>query len=93
MRDGVWGCVVGFRIVWTGSMRRLFTLVYRCITFNEPALLVGETGCGKTTVCQMAALLLGQKMHILNCHQHTETADFIGVRDCAKSGLNRPSPL
>jgi midasin len=24
------------------------------------------------------AALLSQKLHILNCHQHTETADFLG---------------
>ena len=45
---------------------------------KEPALLVGETGCGKTSVCQLLALLHGQKLRILNCHQHTETSDFIG---------------
>ncbi len=41
-------------------------------------LLVGETGTGKTTVCQMAAALRGQTLHILNCNQHTETSDFLG---------------
>ncbi|KAL2649174.1 hypothetical protein R1flu_017302 [Riccia fluitans] len=66
------------KIVWTKSMRRLFNLVEHCIRHGEPVLLVGETGCGKTTVCQMLALLEQQKLHILNCHQHTETADFIG---------------
>lgn len=44
----------------------------------EPVLLVGETGTGKTTVCQMAAALRGQTLHILNCNQHTETSDFLG---------------
>ena len=44
----------------------------------EPVLLVGETGTGKTTVCQMAALMRGQRLHILNCNQHTETSDFLG---------------
>ena len=41
-------------------------------------LLVGETGTGKTTVCQMAALMRGQRLHILNCNQHTEASDFLG---------------
>lgn len=44
----------------------------------ESVVQVGDTGCGKTTVCQMLALLRAQKLHILNCHQHTETADFLG---------------
>lgn len=41
-------------------------------------MLVGETGNGKTTVCQLYSILLAQKLHILNCHQHTETSDFLG---------------
>jgi midasin len=40
-------------IAWTKSMRRLFVLVGSCIIHNEPVLLVGETGTGKTTVCQV----------------------------------------
>lgn len=42
-------------IVWTSAMKRLFALVFRCVWHNEPVLLVGETGCGKTTVCQVCA--------------------------------------
>lgn len=29
-------------------------------------------------VCQVLSLLLDQPLRIINCHQHTETADFIG---------------
>jgi len=65
-------------IAWIPAMRRLFALVEGCMNHKEPALLVGETGCGKTSVCQLLALLRGQKLRILNCHQHTETSDFIG---------------
>jgi len=50
----------------------------RCLEFSEPVLLVGETGTGKTTVCQMAAHNRGQHLHILNCNQHTEASDFLG---------------
>ena len=50
----------------------------RCLQHSEPALLVGDTGTGKTTVCQMLALMRGQKLHIINCNQHTETSDFLG---------------
>jgi hypothetical protein len=48
------------------------------IRHKEPVLLVGETGTGKTTVCQLLALLRGHQLHILNCNQHTETSDFLG---------------
>ena len=33
-------------IVWTNSMKRLFSLTSLCLDFLEPVLLVGETGCG-----------------------------------------------
>jgi midasin len=65
-------------ISWTAGMRRLFTLVDRCVQHQEPVLLVGETGCGKTTVCQLLSVVLGRRLRIINCHQHTETADFLG---------------
>ncbi|PHT84114.1 hypothetical protein T459_12557 [Capsicum annuum] len=66
------------KIVWTKSMWRLYFLVERCYKLREPVLLVGETGGGKTTVCQLLSIILGSKLHILNCHQYTETSDFLG---------------
>jgi len=29
------------------------SLTYKAILSGEPVLLVGDTGCGKTTVCQL----------------------------------------
>ncbi|GLE05581.1 hypothetical protein PINS_up014613 [Pythium insidiosum] len=66
------------KISVTKALRRLFALVGRCLQHQEPVLLVGETGCGKTTVCQLYSLLFDQQLHIINCHQHTETSDFLG---------------
>ncbi|KAL5755634.1 hypothetical protein ACOSQ2_020380 [Xanthoceras sorbifolium] len=72
-------------VIWTRSMQRLYFLVKRCYELREPVLLVGETGGGKTTAGQLLSLVLGLKLRILNCHQYTETSDFIGgfypVRD------------
>ena len=65
-------------IVWTTGMRRLVTLVERSLVFKEPLLLVGATGCGKTTVLQMVAAAAEVAIDILNCHQNSETADFLG---------------
>ncbi|KAJ4774203.1 Midasin [Rhynchospora pubera] len=65
-------------ITWTRSMWRLYFLIERCYEMREPVLLVGETGGGKTTVCQLLSLTRSSKLHILNCHQYTETSDFIG---------------
>uniref|UniRef100_J3N351 Midasin n=1 Tax=Oryza brachyantha TaxID=4533 RepID=J3N351_ORYBR len=78
-------------ITWTESMWRLYFLIERCYRSREPVLLVGETGGGKTTVCQVLSAVLGVKLHILNCHQYTETSDFIGgfcpIRDRSKIAL------
>ncbi|XP_064411298.1 midasin [Latimeria chalumnae] len=65
-------------IVWTQGMRRLAVLVGRALEFGEPVLLVGDTGCGKTTICQLFAVLADQKLHCVNCHLHMETSDFLG---------------
>ncbi len=67
-------------VVWTGAMRRLYVLVSHALRHNEPVLLVGETGCGKTTVCQMLAEAFGKDLHIVNAHQNTETGDLIGAQ-------------
>ncbi len=80
-------------IVWTKSMRRLFVLVTEALKNNEPVLLVGETGSGKTTVCQAIAELTDTELHIVNAHQNMETSDLIGAqrpirnRDYAESQL------
>eukprot|EP00928_Gymnodinium_smaydae_P070251 TRINITY_DN54136_c0_g1_i1.p1 TRINITY_DN54136_c0_g1~~TRINITY_DN54136_c0_g1_i1.p1 ORF type:complete len:2263 (+),score=321.22 TRINITY_DN54136_c0_g1_i1:723-6791(+) len=71
-------------VVWTPNFCRMVALIARCVKFKEPALLVGETGGGKTMVCQLIAWVmieendLAKRLSILNCHQQTETADFIG---------------
>jgi midasin len=65
-------------VVWSHAMRRLYVLVARALRNNEPVLLVGETGCGKTTVCQLLAEAQGNHLHIVNAHQNTETGDLIG---------------
>ncbi|KAI6098131.1 midasin [Pisolithus sp. B1] len=74
------GCPVpsSSQVIWTYAMRRLFVLVARALRFNEPVLLVGETGSGKTSVCQLYAEVMSRHLHTLSCHQNTETADVIG---------------
>lgn len=70
-------------LTWTKPMRRLYALVRAAVLNGEPVLLVGETGCGKTTVCQVLAQTLGRPLTILNLHQNSETADLVGsLRPC-----------
>ncbi|GAM90306.1 hypothetical protein ANO11243_083490 [Dothideomycetidae sp. 11243] len=72
-------------IVWTGAMRRLYALTVSAVKHNEPVLLVGETGCGKTTVCQVIAQVRQQQLSIVNAHQNTETGDLIGAQRPARN--------
>ncbi|EXJ89149.1 hypothetical protein A1O3_02213 [Capronia epimyces CBS 606.96] len=65
-------------IVWTSAMRRLFVLVSEALKNNEPVLLVGETGCGKTQICQVVSAAFGRPLRIYNAHTNTETGDLIG---------------
>ncbi|GAA5967871.1 hypothetical protein JCM11641_005792 [Rhodosporidiobolus odoratus] len=65
-------------LVWTSAMRRLYFLIAASLERNEPVLLVGETGAGKTSVCQALAHALSRQLHIVGCHQNTETADLLG---------------
>jgi midasin len=65
-------------IVWTQAMQRLLVLVGRALCSKEPVLLVGETGSGKTSVCQVYADAVNKRLLSLNCHRNTETADLIG---------------
>ncbi|KAG9045124.1 hypothetical protein FS837_006982 [Tulasnella sp. UAMH 9824] len=65
-------------LVWTQAFQRLFVLVSSALKHNEPVLLVGETGCGKTSVCELFARAHGRPLYTLNCHQNTETADLLG---------------
>lgn len=62
----------------TNSFRRVFVLTYKCIINEEPVLLVGETGIGKTTLCQLMAKILGRHFYMINTHQNSTTQDFIG---------------
>ncbi len=67
-------------IVWTRSMRRLYVLVTQAMRSNEPVLLVGETGSGKTSICQVIAETMNTQLHIVNAHQNMETGDLIGAQ-------------
>lgn len=44
----------------------------RAVIMNEPLLLVGETGCGKTSAVQHLANLLNQKLVVLNLNQQVK---------------------
>ena len=57
---------------------RLMESVAVCVSQNEPALLVGETGCGKTTLVQRLANLTGRKLLVQNLSLQTDSTDLLG---------------
>ncbi|XP_033336576.2 midasin [Megalopta genalis] len=78
--------IPGFEhIVWTFQMRKMAVLLTKACDFREPVLLIGETGGGKTTICQLLSTIRQQELSVVNCHMHTEASDFLGslrpVRD------------
>ena len=74
-------------ITLTRSARRLLVLVTQALKNNEPVLLVGETGSGKTTICQVIAHMMKTQLHTVNAHQNMETSDLIG---CQRPVRNHP---
>lgn len=81
---------------WTRNSKRLFTLLHRALANEESVLLVGDTGTGKTRACQLYADMSNKRMHLINCHQQTETSDFIGgyrPRRTSSTGQNHGSSL
>uniref|UniRef100_T1K3A0 Midasin n=1 Tax=Tetranychus urticae TaxID=32264 RepID=T1K3A0_TETUR len=65
-------------LFWTLPLKRLAVLLFQALKYNEPVLLVGETGCGKTTICQLFASLRNKPLFSVNCHMHSESSDFLG---------------
>lgn len=49
-----------------------------CVTSNEPVLLVGETGTGKTSSVQYLARQTGHKLVVINMNQQSDSADLLG---------------
>ena len=49
-----------------------------CITLNEPILLVGETGVGKTSILSHLAASLRIPLTVINLSQQSDTSDLLG---------------
>lgn len=66
------------KFVYTGSTVRFLEQIAAAVVVEQPVLLVGETGTGKTTVVQELASTLGKKLHVFNMNQNTDSADLLG---------------
>lgn len=65
-------------IYFSKEFKKLFAQLSSALKYKEPVLLCGQTGCGKTTACQLYAALKGQSLDTYNCHLNSESADFVG---------------
>jgi midasin len=63
------GSDFGSKFAYSRQSSMLIEKLARCVHMNEPALLVGETGCGKTKVVQHLAHLLNKTLVVLNMNQ------------------------
>ena len=52
--------------VYTAATLRLLEQISVSLQMDEPVLLVGETGTGKTSCVQEIAKLQGKKLHVFN---------------------------
>jgi midasin (ATPase involved in ribosome maturation) len=52
-----------------------------CVAWNEPILLVGETGTGKTSTVQYLADKTGHSLIVINMNQQSDSADLLGGYD------------
>lgn len=62
----------------TNHALRLMESIGVCVRQNEPTLLVGETGCGKTTVVQQLASLCERELIVQNLSLQTDSTDLLG---------------
>ena len=68
----------GLQMVGTKHLLRLLEIAFGCVVNNEPLLLVGETGIGKTAAISELSQILNVDLISLNLSQQTDAADLIG---------------
>jgi midasin len=62
----------------TSTSAALLEKIAMCVMMNEPVLLVGETGSGKTTAIQEIAQQIGQKLLVQNLSLSVDANDLLG---------------
>ncbi|KAG7401289.1 AAA ATPase midasin [Phytophthora boehmeriae] len=65
-------------VVMTGHVLRLLEKLAAIVATREPALLIGETGCGKTTIIQHMAAAMGQRLIVQNLNIQSDSSDLVG---------------
>ncbi|CAE7361933.1 mdn1 [Symbiodinium pilosum] len=63
---------------YTSVHARILQALASAVRADEPALLVGDTGTGKTSVVQHIGRLLGQEVLVYNFNEQSESTELIG---------------
>lgn len=66
------------KIIYNSYTKRIIEKITSCILHDESCLLVGDTGCGKTTIAQHVAEIFGKELHVYNLSQGSDSVDLIG---------------
>ena len=56
-------------IVYNTYSKRYIEKITTCLFLNEPCLLIGDTGCGKTTLVQHLSEVFYKKLYVYNMNQ------------------------
>lgn len=64
--------------IMTKSYIKLINLIYKAWKNLEPVLLIGETGIGKTKICEILSMIFNSELKSINIHNGTESSDFVG---------------
>lgn len=65
-------------LIYNAYTKRIIEKIATCLMHGESCLLVGDTGCGKTTIAQHVAELFGKKLHVYNLSQGSDAMDLVG---------------
>ena len=66
------------KIIYNSYSSRLLERIAQCAISNEPCLLIGDTGCGKTTMTQHCAEIFRKKLWVYNMNPSSDAIDLIG---------------
>lgn len=86
-------------IAITGTLQKMFKMIGLCLHYDEPVLLVGGTGCGKTTLSSCGAGAR-QRLVILNCKEGGIRLTVVtrtprratSSEDSVRRALTKPTP-
>ncbi|MFC1753351.1 AAA family ATPase [Thermoproteota archaeon] len=69
----------GSELLPVGSTQEILSFLSTCVSLNHPALLVGETASGKTSLVRYLAHLTNTPLRRMNFSKQTEVSELVGT--------------